>query len=435
MKLIRLRFYLMVSRNSTFVYLTVLISSLIMFSCEEPSFIGSEIQPPSDRFDLKYSGDMNLASYTYNTDSVKTNRLRFSLFGTLNDPVFGFSKGTFATQLGLELPGHSFGSSPQIDSLILFLKFDEFYGDSSVPQEITVFELNDSLMYDSIYYADFDISEMYDEGIPLGTKTYTASENDSVIAVHITNEEFRNKLLLADSASMSSSMNFLEYMKGLYLKAEPLNSEAGCIYKINLLSAESKMAIFYNNESEDSLTYNYIISQGAARVNMYNHDYSGTEFYENLNQSDVQDSVVYVQGMGGLKAKVILEDLVSWRDSVPVAINSARLTVKAENLDDSAADYPIPERLNLYYFTEEGDFVPVVDFFMGSSYFGGRYDEESNSYIFNISSFVQYYISEEIKSNELYIVVQENAINPHRVVLKGSDNSDPVKLEIKYNRF
>lgn len=425
----------MFSESTSFVHLTALIFSLILFSCEDPSFIGSEIQPPSDRFDLKYSGDMTLASYTYNIDSVETNRLRFSMLGSLNDPVFGYSGGAFATQFGLELSGHSFGSSPGIDSLILYLKYDDFYGDRSVPQEITVFELTDSLMFDSIYYSDFDISGIYDEATPLGTETYTGSENDSVIAVHITNEEFWNKLLLADSTTMSSSMNFLEYMKGLYVKTEPLAGESGCIYKINLLSEDSRMTIFYNNESEDSLTYNYIINQGAARVNIYDHDHSGTEFYENLNQSDEQDSVVYVQGMGGLMAKLVLEDLVSWRDSVPVAINSARLTVKPENLDDSAADYPIPERLNLYYFTEEGDFVPVPDFFMGSAYFGGRYDEERNSYTFNISSFVHYYITEEIKSNEVYIIIAGNETNPRRIVLKGSENTDPVKLEIKYNRF
>ncbi len=435
MKLNKRRSFPFSPPKSINVYLIFLFLIPFFFSCEEPSFIGSEIQPPADRFDLRYSEDFTIRSFTYQTDSVETNRLRYSMLGSINDPVFGFSGGSFATQFGLYLAGHRFGTSPSVDSLILYLKYIEFYGDPEIPQQITVYELNDSLMYDSIYYSDFDISAMYDEGNPLGTKVYSHSENDSIISVPITNEEFREKLLNADSTAMASSMNFLEYMKGFYIKTEPVTGEGGAIYRLDLLSEDSRMTMYYTNITEDTLSYDYIINQGAARVNIYDHDHTETDFYDNLNQSEIEDSVVYVQGLGGLMTKVVLEDLETWRDSVPVAVNSAKLILKPEKLDETIADFPVPQNLAIYYYNEEGEFSPVVDFFLGSSYFGGRYDDEHNRYVINITSFVQYFITGEIKTNELYILVRDYKTNPGRVVLKGVDHSDPIKLEIKYNRF
>ncbi len=415
------------------IFLRISVLSLVfLFACEEPSFVGSEIQPETDRLDLRHSDDSPLRSLTETFDSLETNRLRHSVVGELNDPVFGDTKGSFATQLGLFESGHTFGVSPEIDSLVLHLKYTDFYGQRDVPQEIRVYELTDSLMYDSVYYADFDISGMYDPARVIGSKSYTSAENDSMISIPITDTEFQEKLLEADTTDMASSMNFLEYMKGLYVVAESQGGEGGCLYKVDLLSDDSRMTMYYSNAAADELSFDYIVNEGAARVNMYDHDHSQTDFYDQLNSQYSDDSLVYVQGIGGLMAKVELEDLSTWRDSVPVAINSARLIIEPAEIDEG---YPLPRNLIAYHYTEDGDFYPVVDYMMGESYFGGRYDDENDRYTLNITSFVQHYIKERVDTEELYIMIEDNRFVPGRVVLKGAGHSEPMRLEIKYNRF
>ncbi len=143
------------------------------------------------------------------------------------------------------------------------------------------------------------------------------------------------KLLNTDSLQNVNIDAFLEYFKGLVIETEPVTEQGGAILSMEPVPSGgfqgSALALYYNNDSvlrsgiDTSMVMPYIISPFSARVNSIVHDYSGTPFKEHLNSEVAEDSLIYVQSTGGLKAKVMIDDLTSWADSVNTAINKAEL--------------------------------------------------------------------------------------------------------------
>jgi hypothetical protein len=357
------------------------------------------------------------------------------MLGTINDPVFGETEASFLTQLWVSVLGRDFGTDPRADSLMLYLRLADVYGDSLAAQEIIVYELSDSLVLADNYYTNFDPWQIVDRENVLASFTYQPAPGDTIIAIPLDNEDFIDKLFSAPDTARVDRGQFVKYIHGIYISTSRIG-ERGSIYSIDLQHSNSILSLYYNiDENRDTLLrYNYGM---ANRVNLYDHDYSTAVFYEEMGQTEKEEPYYYVQGLSGVMGRLDFTDLVMWRDSMeisPISINSARLTLPAAA--GTTEGFPPPARLTLLEKNVEGNFVTIIDGSLNNDdYFGGEYNEETGEYSFNITNFVQSYIKGKNENSSLYVAVRNSAIAPGRVVLRDKDHpSGGPKLDITYTK-
>ncbi len=422
------------NKINAFLSTIFLSTAFFLYSCEEePGFIGLEIQPRADKLSVKFAPFNEVSAFTFEIDSVEADKYHIQLLGEIDDPVFGRSRSDFFSQMVMSAYGVNFGINPVVDSMFLYLRLNGFYGANPAPINLKVYELTDTIYFDSVYYSNINPAEFHNPGAMIGNLVYSPSPNDTIVKIHITSELFKTKLITADSASRANDINFRNFFKGLYVTAE-MQSNPGAILSVNLNSIHSRISMHYRNDA-DTLEYKYFFGNFVTKVNLFRHNRTSTVFYPRLNQTTIQDSVVYVQSMSGLSARLLFPNLISWRDSVPVSINRAKLVLPVEQLDATASNFPRPESLILLSKDPDGNFSVISDFNIGEAYFGGNYNPDTNSYNFNITNQVQQFINRRIENLDLYLMVSDIATTPNRVVLTSGNHSNPIRLEITYQRF
>ncbi len=428
------RRYLLIRPFSNFLLLTFSLLLLVV-SCEESSFIGLEVQPSADRFTVKSYRDNMIGSSVLERDSILAVDHAESLLGVHHDPVFGRVKASFLTQAGIfELV--NFGEQPVFDSLILYLHVKGYYGIGTDPQEITVYEITETIDPDSAYYSNLDPGSMIDAQDKLAIHTVRMSEGDTLIRIPITSARFQDKLLYAPATATQSLEDFLAYFKGLYVTAE-LPAGEGSVFNIDLNSVSSKMSLYYRRSDtlDTSTRYDYIININANRINLFDRDYTSAVFYDIIGETGTGDSLTYVQGASGVLTRLDFNNIKTWRDSIPVSINLAQLYLPVDETDVDYQKYPAPRRLVLFERDEEGRYFGVIDLTIGDNYFGGSFNSEGGYYSMNITNWVQAILNGRRDNTSLYISARESGVTPHRAVLRtGSHSSGGPRIEITYTK-
>ena len=423
--------------------------------CEENTDLGMDVLPSTDLINVKNLVERNsISSFTYREDSVQTDEPSPTLLGMFDDPEFGRTSVDLATQFRLQF-FPDFGTNPVVDSVRLYLYYRGVYGDTVTPQTLRVYELESSLSVDEEYYQGVDLKSYASDQV-IGEKVFTpqiridATANDtltrlfSLIKVPLDNS-LGEKLINADSLQMVNNDVFLEYFKGLYIEAEKDAEDGGAILQLDAASNDefqgSALVVYYNNdenmneEEPDTLLNPYVITSFSARVNSIEHDYSGTRFYENLNQENTEDSLIYVQATGGLRSKIYIDDLTNWKDSVNTAINKAELIFQVDTLASEVEKYPPPRQLLFTVLDEEGrEFLPV-DYLFSDVYYGGALNTEDYTYRFNITQHVQQIIDREAENKGFFLTTARKNSEANRVILKGSESKTGIKLVMTYSKF
>jgi hypothetical protein len=409
--------------------------AFLLPSCEEPSFIGLEIQPGDDRFRVRTAEDISVSSSLMLRDSVLAIVHPRSLLGILNDPLFGQTKASFMTQTGIQ--GQiNFGTNPVAQALVLQLQYTHVYGDPQTPQEFRVYELNEIIDHEFPYHSNMDATEMISGQQPLAVQMVTRAAGDTIITLNLDHDGLGNRLLNAPDTVMRSVSAFIAWFKGLYVTAESAEG-TGAVYSVDLNSLNSRMTLYFRNDDhpDSTLTFHYIINERANRINLFGHDHSEAVFHAQLGQPTPEDSLFYVQGGSGVMSRLDFDDLHHWRDSMPVTINSARLYLPVAQNRTGQGTFALPPRLAIFEKDANGQFRGILDTALGDNYFGGAYNEETGEYQFNISRWAQRYILEEARSNSIYIAVRNAAIVPNRAVLRGHNHPlGGPRLEITYTR-
>ncbi len=414
------------------VFLFVLSLFFLFTSCEEHSFVGLEVLPSEDRFGTNSSTHQDISTSTWKRDSILAIRYNRSLLGTVEDPVFGRLESSFITQVGIQDVA-DFGTDPLADSLVLYLRIDNQYTGATDPQEIIVYELEEHVDYEYFYYSNTDPREMTGNGNELTVHTYMPAEGDTLINIPITDPHIQDKLLSAPDSALQTVGNFISYFKGIYVTSE-LPDGTGDVYTIDLDNVNSKLSLFYNNAEhrDTTLRYDFVITERANRINLFEHDFTEARFYDILEQPETEDTLYYIQGAAGVMGRLDFNQLHAWRDSMPVSINSARLVLPVDEKDHTVSKFSLPPRISLLE-EREGHLVGIPDMEFGARYFDGTYNAGEGYYSVNITSWVQDFIGGKREIPSLYVSVVESGINPHRAVMRGG--SHPVvtpRLEINY---
>jgi hypothetical protein len=429
---------------------------IVLYSCKESDIVGLK-QVTGQKLGINFTDTSKITAYSVKEDSVETDGTSLNLVGNIVDPVFGKTIAAFYTQVLLNTTNVTFGTAPVLDSLVLALAYDGYYGDISASQTINVYELSDDLDATKAYYS-VDKKKYFSTKI--ASKTFIPKPKDSIyimvngvntkiapeLRIKIDPDFANNKFLNASSSDLTNNTNFLKYFKGLYI-APDTTLQGGSILYFNLISTETVMTIYYHTISGTDttyLSYDFIINTNCARFNYFNHygfNQANSDFTKQVINKDTSlgKQVLYIEAMGGTKAKISFPDLGKLVSAENIAVNKASLVFKPNiSLSSDTSVYKLPAQLALIRIKKDGTTAVPPDYSVGSAYYGGIYNKTANEYRFNLGLYVQDILSNRITGDKgLYVIVNGASANAGRLILYGPQSLYPqnLRLEISYTKL
>jgi hypothetical protein len=389
--------------------------------------------PSGDNFNVSFDTLDVVYGYTKVADSIRAGFKEHQLIGSIEDPFFGFSKAELVTTISSSTTSGGFGTNPVVDSVILYLAWSDLKGEGDLPFQLRVYEFTEQIRYDSTYYSNMDLTGKYRQP-ELGSTL--VNPGDSIIVIRITGQEFIDKFLAAEDTILESSYYLQDYIYGLYLTTEDTQDE-GIIMDFNFDLPNNQLYFYYSNDTLDSLSQYYSLeNNNNGRINVFRHDPSGYPLEEYLLNSSDYDSLIFVQSMAGVSSVLRFPGLMHWLDSMPVAINEARLIVPVAdtNITLQRSKY-LPQTLNLYLIDENGNLARVYDEVLDASGFGGGLDEQTQTYSYTIKTQIQSILAGNVANLDMLLVPGNAASEVTRTGLYGwnqRDHRKRIRLEITY---
>lgn len=420
---------------SRFIVLSAIAMLMMVFavSCkDDDSAIGTGIMPNVDMMDF-LCDTMSIQTFAVRDTHVETHNRTINPIGVINDPFFGQTTASCAFQVLLSTTNVQF--SREIDTtdlsgvkLTLQLKYANLYGDANSAMTINVNRLLTDISYDSIYYEDKEFATtefepLVSTGVSFGT--------DSIMKIEMPAEFVEQVVKENVGQETWSNRDFVTFFKGLYITTE-LSSGDGCIYALDLINSKSKMVLTYN----DTCSFDFDISEYSARINMYSHDYTNadSELKAVIENPDQPTEYCYIQGLAGLKTKIMFPEINTLFDTTNIIINRAQLCVMVKEGTESTV-LPLPKAMSMTKILDNGKFDFLEDYKSNSKNFGGSFNETDKSYTFNIPLHLQDLQLGEA-DNGIYMVANDNRIVPYRAIMYGgAHESLSVKIIVYYSKY
>jgi hypothetical protein len=325
--------------------LTLLISLFIFNSCKRQDGIGLGIDA-SNQVNGSLIVDSNVVINTIVEDSVVTSALAKTPLGNFADPEFGITESDVA--LGISLPGDAPYTVPAgtvtIDSAVMVLRYaDGFYGDSVATRyTANVYQLKTGSKVNLQTYYNTQKWDP-DMGTAWGTKTFTARTHDSVTIANIrvgqvdtiqkvgpqvripfSKKFIYDNLFNANGSQLNSTLLFQNAIRGLVVKLDK-GSAANVGGMIQLALDSSHIDVFY--KAVNGAT----IDTGALSLPFVSHSASvsykpSPAVRAALANKTTSQNTVYLQGVGGLRAKISFPDLNKLNPD-SIVLNRAELVV------------------------------------------------------------------------------------------------------------
>lgn len=425
---------------------------------DEDRSLGLNLRADGGNIDAIVSDSFQIIARTIREDSLRTDSLGLNILGAINDPITGLRKASVCFDFALPEINIDFGSSPEPDSVILTLIFDknsEHYGEFNTIQQFEVRRLNDRIYGSDQYYSTYkpnagsllaDIQTSFDfKDTVRWMENRVQKTGVGVLRIPLSKEFGAELTNPANAGNYSSNESFRNFFKGLALipKTDHLGSGEGGIAALDLLNANSKLLIYYN----DSLTKEFLINSTCARIGAYESNYPSI-ISNQFTQGAVHFPETYIQSMGGLKTKIEIKGLYDLvKDGNPIFINEAKLTFHV-NQSNLTENYPAPERLlllqpgatdssNTLILDLIDEIEPLNPLWVGNTTYGGDYDSKKGTYTFRINRHLQKMLDDYLRDGTIsnrgfYLIIpSDNPITPSRVVLDHGDGINVKGSELK----
>ena len=392
--------------------------SFLLFSCKEPSEIGLDIHPESDRILIKNNSNFfNFSINTISEDSLRTDEPVRLLLGNLtSDPVFPKSNAHFISNLLLPSNNISFGDITNIivDSVILQYVIDDYYGNEiQTFPNLYVSKLTEPIYKDSSYYSNYPV--VYSQSELVSVNNIVVQDSNSISIIKISIDNSIGQEIIDGGNALSSNEDFLQYFYGLKVTTvnpSDLNSaNDNTILYLNADNQKSKFSIYYRDISvnDSVMSFDLMLGGDAARVNLFNQ--------KNIQQLNASTDSCYVQSMSSYITSFQLNNLESIKDTLNnKVINKVNLKFSCnEDLQFGAH-----EKLFLVRKNSMGVDVFLSDFVIeGESHFGGQ--NQSNNFTFNITRYFSDLVNETSGFTEELLLLPSGAvINANRTIIPKS---------------
>jgi len=411
---------------------TVTIAALFVSCKKDWNQLGSQLVV-SEELELFSFDDQQIKISVVKEDSLRSLNSSTSYIGYLNDPYFGNTTASLYTEFRMPSTDVDFGLTAQADSIVLSFDISSYYGDTLSPLTINVREMletieattTDSLDVETnvnIYSTDdFDVDAQLLNNPQQALQSIVNSE----LNINLSNT-FAQHFLDADSANFADNEAFQSFFNGLHITVDQ-GIENGLLLGLDLLNENSKLTLYYHNESADSLSYDFQINSSADRMTRWSHDYSATEIESALSMEHVL--LGYVQGSVGLRTYVELPNLNSLKDSNYV-FHSAELVIPYITTEVDSIFYS-PSKLGLAAVNSDGNLEILTEDqnIQGSAYFDGNRNEISQTYTFNIARYIHKVVQEGY-TNRLALYVPTSVSQPQRLII-NNNAVDSIGLRLK----
>ena len=410
-----------------------ILAVVVLFTAckKEWNELGSQLVV-SDDLEIFSFDDQEIKISVVKEDSLITLNRPTSFVGSIQDPYFGNTTASLYTEFRIPSTDVDFGSSAQADSIVLYLDIAGYYGDTLSPLSISVREMletietttTDSLDVESsvdIYSTDdFDFDSQLLNEPEQALQPIVNSE----LKVALSNT-FAQHFLDAGSANYADNEAFQSFFSGLYVTVGHAVND-GLLLELDLLNENSKLTLYYHNETSDSLSYDFQINSSADRMTRWSHDYSATEIESAIDMEYVSQG--YVQGSVGLRTYIELPDLNSLKDSNYV-FHSAELTIPYISTEADSI-FSSPDKLGLAAVNSDGKLEVLTEDqnIQGSVYFDGNRNESTQTYTFNIARYIHKVVQEGY-TNRLALYVPTSVSQPERVII-NNHSVDSVGLRL-----
>lgn len=414
-------------------------------SCTEPNSLGSSALPEGDRVIIQNSGlQTNIVSLTKTTPDVRSDEPGLHMLGVVNDPYFGVISSGFATQFVLSEIAPAFGTDPICDSVVLFIPLTgEKFGKITTPEgkiNFMVYRLSSGIIKDNNYYQNTPISNFVQPSDSL--RSFSVYPEDLIITTAKPDNPGGLELLLPPSlgqqildnpSSLVTNAEFVNFFKGLALVPDTtgITPGQGCILNFDLLASDnkSKISVFFHNNAQPQLRYDMNVSADCARFNFLNHNYSSkSSITSQLSDTLLGMEQVFASSMF-LQPVIYFPFLENWKDSMPLTINRAQLTLKINDLETSS--FELPAQFVLFTYDPDGNFNEIPDWDLGESYYLGTYNSTTGEYKFNISVYLQEILAGKRTDKGLWLRPVSESDYIRRVSIKGGSS---MKVEMIYSK-
>lgn len=411
---------------------------MLVWGCAKPETdIGLGLQPANNVLPTG-SDTVTVVFETVAEDSLETDELSTGLLGQVYLPGMTYLRAGLVTQLRLSATDVDFGNNPVADSAFLQLRYaDESYGVQR-PQFFSVQPLSDSLSLDSSYYSNFVPNTSGEEWVKDGSGPWTMDAynpsytgGDTIppqLILPLRNEVVQGFLDL-DSTVFDNNASWFGVVPGISVSS--LQGGSG-VAALDINSGLSVLRIHYHNDS-DTTFYDFLISPLSARVNVFDHHFSGG--LSALQGIDAEaslpgDQQSFVISASGCKTRVRFPYLDAFQDS----LGGAPLVLKAELVVPVQSEWgtkPFSLQDQLFVLQEngEGGFGATTDQSTPIPV-GGIYDPSRDAYVFNLTSTVQEYIKGERNGRDLFLVSNRAGVSVAGVVLHGPQSDRPAQLSL-----
>jgi hypothetical protein len=434
-----------------FQIIIIVLFVFILNSCDQkPARIGDEIQPDRNALSVVFSDSTQINAYSSREDTIRTDVTTEMLAGSMYDATFGTSVAGFYTQFRLSTSGHSFGTNPVADSMVLQLAYSGIYGDTLTQQTIRVYELLEDIYVDSSYYSN---SFKETSGTDMANFSYLPRPNspypfdgdtlDPMIRIRLSDisTELMNRIVNADSTDLDSNNHLQDFFKGLYVVADPVTT-GGSVSYFSIATTNSYLKIYYKNDEEDSLYYTFYVTSYDEHYNVFNHNnYQNADpvFIEQVVNKDTAlgTNTLYMQSMGGVKTRIRFPNLAEYPEFMGknIIVNEAKLFLTGS---EESTIYTPPAQLALVSDDGDGSYSVLDDQLEGASYFGGTYKSSVNEYQFRLTRYVQDILINGKDRNDygLLLFIIGASGKADRWVFNGTnpeiDTLKPLRLQIVY---
>ena len=421
----------------------VCFSMLWAVGCKRPDeSLGENLQPVDDKLFAAVTDSFQLEMATERVDSLRTDLFANILVGNYIDEQFGAVKCRGVMQFAPDPTADTLPANREIFAVELKLAYQpEAYGNNT-PLYFQVQQLQEPIYLDSAYY-DHDLPQRNLQNLILsGQETHlTRSEYSSAFSSNaieyltLNLQPSLGQYMLANAEALEDFDAFAEYFNGLVISSTTMDGRV-----VSFSTIYSSMTVYYRYPGEDRLnigTYTFKYTSSCEAYSVVEHQYFGSALQSLSSENPLEsNTTAYLQGGGGTRVRLDLNDVLWLRDKADVVINSAELVVPF----DAYSKYALLDSVNVVYEKSDGLFSLTADVFR---YPGGNFDRRSGYYRFNITSHVQSILLGEIEETELIMVAGPrvsglyNSLGVRRATLRGpAYGNDPAmntRLVITYS--
>ena len=454
--------------------------------------LGTEFIPDDQTMKLRmaeFSGGME--TYTVKTDSLPSKNLGYLVFGKRYNSEFGQTVASTFTSFipdGFKHEDIKFGYNPVVDSVSILLSIFNAsastvggeFGPQNIEQEFGVFQATKVLSPDSTYYSTIDPSTFVSTK-PLFTFKHKGTLKEEVIleTVALTPEGkvFINEIITSSAEELDSDTLFINKFKGLYITPMNHDKEDAVIYYSKTRTSESALLsssiiLHYRNYKKDMpivpANINDTLSQSFSFTDapefrklafaVVKHDYSGSvvEPFIAKSPSDTIKGTpgqqrVFIQNMAGVNSFMRFSDEFCEKinaykslDGVEysrIIINSAKLYFDVKSASDISVLNSAQERLGMYGEYKGYLPIPTPDYDYIYEFtndvelqYGGHLNRVKGRYEMNITSYVQWLISNHEDKDDYSGVRREAYLAPIYYSI-GSANITSIKSNAAFQSY